>query len=539
MFLKKLIVKNYKIFENIQIELNNGLNIFIGENDSGKSTILEVLSILTTGKLNGFAFERLLNANMFNNKVRKEYIKSISDNKPKAPPQIILEAFFDGDPQCKGINNTLYEDDCGINVTVKIADDNSEVYQKLLSEGKLKDIPIELYEIKRKYFSGETVNYRYGPFKGTFIDTTKKDYFGVIDHYITDSIENNFTDDQKRDLSIAFNESKRTFRGSNIVRELNKAVNDIIQDKNVSLGIKENEVDAWRKHISLVIDDIPFESIGFGSQNAIKIELALKNIENQANILLMEEPENNLSFSNITKLVDHVSSSKGKQVFISTHSSYIANKLDLKNVLLLHKGSIQPYSNLEEESRKFFLKQPEYNTLRFILASKIILVEGPTDDLIIQRAYKDKYNRLPSADGIDIFVVGSLSFKHYCNIAILMNKSIAVVTDNDGNKKKNIIDRYEKYSNNNITFYYEENNSLNTIEPSVLSSNSTDNIPNESFVNIIYKSKNKYDKNTILNFMLNHKVEWALRVFEDKNNIAYPQYIKNVIAHYENHEKSC
>ena len=102
MFLKKLIVKNYKIFENIQIELNNGLNIFIGENDSGKSTILEVLSILTTGKLNGFAFEHLLNANMFNNKVRKEYIKSISDNKPKAPPQIIMEAFFDGDPQYKG-----------------------------------------------------------------------------------------------------------------------------------------------------------------------------------------------------------------------------------------------------------------------------------------------------------------------------------------------------------------------------------------------------------------------------------------------------
>ena len=98
----------------------------------------------------------------------------------------------------------------------------------------------------------------------------------------------------------------------------------VIQGRNVSLGLREDEVEAWKKQLSIVVDEIPFEQLGFGTQNTLKIELALRNAEEQANIVLMEEPENNLSFTNMAKLVDHVSASTGKQVFISTHSSYMS-----------------------------------------------------------------------------------------------------------------------------------------------------------------------------------------------------------------------
>ena len=65
MTINKLVIKNYKLIRDIVIPLNPDINIFVGENDAGKSTILEVLSILTTGKLNGYAFERQLKANLF------------------------------------------------------------------------------------------------------------------------------------------------------------------------------------------------------------------------------------------------------------------------------------------------------------------------------------------------------------------------------------------------------------------------------------------------------------------------------------------
>lgn len=50
MIIHKLKIINYKLFQNITIEMNDDINIFVGENDSGKTTILEALSMVLTGK---------------------------------------------------------------------------------------------------------------------------------------------------------------------------------------------------------------------------------------------------------------------------------------------------------------------------------------------------------------------------------------------------------------------------------------------------------------------------------------------------------
>ena len=53
MKIRKLKIVNYKLFQNVVIEMNDSMNIFVGENDSGKSTILEALSMVLTGRING------------------------------------------------------------------------------------------------------------------------------------------------------------------------------------------------------------------------------------------------------------------------------------------------------------------------------------------------------------------------------------------------------------------------------------------------------------------------------------------------------
>ena len=540
MTINKLVIKNYKLFKDAVIPLNPDINIFVGENDAGKSTILEALSILTTGKLNGYAFERQLKANLFNSMVRQEFITGIIAGFTPAPPQIVFEAYFDGDADFKGINNTLSENTAGINITVKIADNNTPIYQKMLAAGDVKDIPVELYTVDYHYFSGAPVSFRYGPFKSMFIDTTRKEYTGIVDHFVSNSITENLSPEQIRDLAIAYNRSRREFHDDDTVKTLNEAVKSVIQGRSVSLGLREDEVEAWKKQLSIVVDEIPFEYLGFGTQNSLKIELALRNVEQQANVVLMEEPENNLSFTNMARLVDHVSSSTGKQVFISTHSSYIANKLNLENVILVNCGAVTSYRNLPADTKKYFVKLPGYDTLRFALASKVILVEGPTDDLIIQRAYKDKYGNLPHENGIDIIVVDSLAFKHYCDIALLMGKRVVIVTDNDGDIENNIRVKYKGYlGKDGLTFYYEENTDLNTIEPSVLSANCENGEPLDSFKKIISSetrnSLKSRDYQGVLDFMVKNKTEWAFRVFEAEETICYPEYIQKVIAHYDEH----
>ena len=534
MTIQKIVVKNYKLLKDVIITLNPKINIFVGDNDAGKSTILEALSILTTGKLNGFAFERQLKANLFNKEIRNKYIADVNAGTKPIPPRIILEAYFDDVADYKGTENELSEDAIGLRAVVDISESNTETYKRMLNDNKIKDIPVELYGVTFNYFSGAPVAFRYSPFKSVFIDTTRKEYSGLVDHFVSGSIADNLTEEELTNLAVAYKASRRQFHDHDVVQKLNETVkkNAVIIGRSVSLDLREDEIDAWKKQMSIVVDDIPFEQIGFGTQNIIKIELALRNAEEQANIVLMEEPENNLAFSNMTHLVKHIVESDGKQVFVSTHSSYIANKLDLGNVILVKDGRVIPYSSLPDDTKKYFLKLPGYDTLRFVLASRIVLVEGPTDDLIIQRAYMDKYGRLPADDGIDVIAVESLAFKPFADIANLIGKSIAIVTDNDGNIQKHIIEKYKEYlQKDTLHFFYEKNEDLYTIEPSVLEANCENGQPTMNFKTIISSngSLESRDRDGILQFMKGNKVEWAFRVFDAEGSIKYPKYIQDVI----------
>lgn len=537
MVILKIVVKNYKLLKNVIIDFNPQINIFVGDNDAGKSTILESLSILTTGKLNGVAFDLQLKASLFNKDVRAKYIADVTAGLNPEPPRIILEAYFEGDPDYKGTENELSEDAAGIRAVVDIIESNHETYKRMLAAGEIKDIPIELYGVNYHYFSGSPVSFRFSPFKSVFIDTTRKEYSSLINHFISSSITDNLTEDELTNLALAYNASRRQFHDHDIVQKLNEVVKEssVIKDRSVSLDLREDDINAWKKQLSVVVDNIPYEFIGFGTQNIIKIELALRNAENQANIVLMEEPENNLAFSNMEHLIKHIVESVEKQVFISTHSSYIANKLDLGNVFFVKDGVVHPYSALPDKTKKYFMKLPGYNTLRFALASKVILVEGPTDDLIIQRAYKDKYGRLPSDDGIDIIAVESLAFKRFADIANLMDKQVAIVTDNDGNIEENIKKKYEGYIEKcNLHFFFEANEKLGTIEPSVLAVNCDNGQPRQSFKTILSKngSLESRDYDGVLKYMTNNKSEWAFRVFDAESSICYPQYIQDVIGFF-------
>ena len=62
------------------------------------------------------------------------------------------------------------------------------------------------------------------------------------------------------------------------------------------------------------------------------------------------------------------------------------------------------------------MKLPGYDTLRLILSSKTILVEGPSDELIVQKAYQKKYGKMPLADGVDVIAVGHLLLKGFLRL---------------------------------------------------------------------------------------------------------------------------
>ena len=313
-----------------------------------------------------------------------------------------------------------------------------------------------------------------------------------------------------------------------VVKNLNAKlqVEHHFQDKQITLNLRENDIDGWKSEMSLSLDSIPLDSAGFGTQNMVKTEMFMQqNID--VDILIIEEPENNLSYTNMSILISRLSENSNKQIFISTHSSFVANKMGLHNIHLVSCGDTKPFNELSKSTYNYFIKLPGYNTLRVLLANKIILVEGPADELVVQRAYLDNYKKSPIEDGVDVMSVGGVAFKRYCELAQLINKKIIVVTDNDGN----YLETVEKYRafDEIITLCIEINDDLNTLEPSVLNANK-DSF--EEFRAIIY---NKTDIKTIdyealEKFMEHNKAEWSMRVFLSDKKIKYPDYILKAIG---------
>lgn len=533
LYISKLIIHNFKLFDNICIDMNESVNIFVGENDSGKTTILEALSMGLTGKINGSSIMLKLNADWFNLNIRNEYKDKIENGEEPILPSIDIEIFFEGLSEndsffghYRGTNNSLRENAIGVKVSIKFNNEYSQTYKQLLKEKKIIDIPVELYKVEfcsfaqPEYYITKTAN------KIAIIDTTKKDYGSVLNRFVSNSIANYLSEEDETNLRLAYRGNRKEFIDSPVVADLNSKLKEEYKfgNRDISLNLREGEIDDWKNEMSLSVDKIPFENAGFGTQNMIKSEMVFnQNID--VDFLILEEPENNLSYSNMSVLISKLADNKTKQLFISTHSSFVANKLGLNHLHLVCNTKTKPLTELPKEAYNFFVKLPGYNTLRVLLANKIILVEGPADELIVQRAYRDTYGKLPIDDGIDVMSVNGTAFKSYCELAKLIDKQIVIVTDNDGSLQK-VHERYEKY-NDIISLCVEDDENLNTLEPSVLNVNK-DNF--DVFKSIIYKGNKDLSYDALCEFMLNNKAEWAMRVFQSEEKILYPKYIMKAIG---------
>ena len=535
MRIKELRIENYKIFKTINIIFNDNVNIFVGENDSGKTTILEALSMVLTGKINGGSILSRLTPDWFNNEIRTQYINDVKNSGKSQPPLISVEAYFDGlteqDEKIKnyrGANNSRREDHIGVKLEIKFNEEYSGTYKQLLLEKKVEDIPIELYKVDFRTFATPDYYINTTAKKVAYIDATKKDYGVVLNKFVASSINEYLSEEERTNLRLAYRSNRHNFTDSDAVKNLNTKLQaeHHFRDKRITLNLRENDIDGWKSEMSLSLDSIPLDNAGFGTQNMIKTEMFMQqNLD--VDILIIEEPENNLSYTNMSILISRLSENTNKQIFISTHSSFVANKMGLQNIHLVGDGNTKPFKELSKDTYNYFIKLPGFNTLRVLLANKIILVEGPADELIIQRAYIDNYGKLPIEDGIDVMSVGGVAFKRYCELAKLINKNIVIVTDNDGNPSS-VRENYSVFADI-VDLCIEDDKDLNTLEPTVLNANK-DNF--EAFRDIIYHKNDikTIDYGALNKFMEKNKAEWSMRVFLSDRKINYPKYILKAIG---------
>ncbi|MGV7117150.1 ATP-dependent nuclease [Paenibacillus kyungheensis] len=541
MQIEKVVIENFKIYEGkFEIDFNEGLNILVGDNEAGKSTILEAIHLALTGILNGRNLRNELTEYLFNNIIVKKYLESLKTNNIQPPPFILIEVYIKSDkwPMLEGDGNTKKAKSCGVSFKIAFDDRYRAEYEELLLSGDVKTIPIEYYDIFLETFARENITPRKLPLKSSLIDSSSNRYQNGSDIYISRIVKDHLEAKDIIEISQAHRKMRESFMGSSSIKIINQKIqrNNILSGKKIELSVELLSKNAWENSLMTYLNEIPFHFIGKGEQCIIKTELALSHKKSkEANIILIEEPENHLSHTKLNQFINRIEKhQEDKQIIISTHSSFVANKLGIDKLILLNDKKTVRLKDLKNETIYFFKKISGYDTLRLILCKKAILVEGDSDELIIQKAYMASNDcKLPIEDGIDIISVGT-SFLRFLEIANIINKKVVVVTDNDGdiealNKKySNYINENQKQNikicfdsevdNGNIILSKNKKFNYNTLEPKMLKVN------NLNIFNEIFGTNYEIEKEMHL-FMKANKTECALKIFETDANIKFPDYI--------------
>ena len=546
MYISKVKIQNFKCFQKtFVLHLEKGLNIIVGDNEAGKSTILEAIHLVLTGLINGKYLKNELSEYLFNNSSVAEFKESLLTDKPLPPPEIIIEVFIGGNdlPIFEGDGNSDQKADCSICLKIALDDKYKIEYAEYIASGALTALPIEYYDVTWTTSARENITPRKIPIKSALIDSSSNRYSNGSDIYITHIIKNHLDEKQRHGLSQAHRKLHSTFMEDESVKNVNEVIKSISKkkdkDKQVKLSVDLSPKNVWENSMITYVEDVPFHFIGKGEQAMVKTKLALEHKKaKEANLILLEEPENHLSHSRLNQLVKEVKDKcLEKQILISTHSSFVANKLGLDKIILLHNRSYTRLTELDKSTQEFFEKIPGYDTLRIILCKKAILVEGDSDELVVQKAYMNNNGgKLPIEDEVDVISVGT-TFLRFLQIGERVQKSICAVTDNDGDVDA-IRNKYANYlgenTKANIKICFDNVVDLgnlmdgnkpynyNTLEPKILKVN------DRFTLNKIFGTDKQTDDELRL-YMLKNKTDCALSIFNSNDPLKFPQYILDAI----------
>lgn len=444
-------------------------------------------------------------------------------------------------PLFEGNYNSEKIKECGISLKIAFDDKYQTEYEQLIKNGNIKTLPIEYYNIFWTSFARENITARSIPIKSAMIDSSSNRYRNGSDIYISRIVRDNLEPEDIVDISQAHRKMRENFMGDTSIQAINEKIKKSVKisDKKVELSVELLSKNAWENSLMTYLDDVPFHYMGKGEQCIVKTELALAHKKSkEASVILIEEPENHLSHSKLNQFVHSIKEHyEDKQIIISTHNSFVANKLGLDNLILLNDSKTIRLNDLKPETKNFFEKISGYDTLRLILCKKAILVEGDSDELVLQKAYMLKNNgKLPIEDEIDVISVGT-SFLRFLEIAKKINNPIVVVTDNDGDVKS-VQNKYKNYLGDktkpHIKICFDsvvdkgdlmletKPFNYNTLEPKMVKVNGLQN-----FNKILETDFDQLDD--LHKYMKQKKTVCALKVFDTEKELKFPDYIIEAI----------
>jgi len=528
--IEKVRIRGYRKHRDLTLKPNIGMNIFVGDNEAGKSTILEGINLAMTGRINGRPAAEELNPYWFNKEDVAAFFAARLIGESPALPIIVIELFFVDEDKLQNLVGAHSSErpirSCpGVELRVEPNTDYNEEINEYLSQGETAILPVEYYQVIWRTFGDRVLTARPKELTTALIDSRTIRSTSGIDFHLKQMLSEHLDAKEKANISVAFRGVKQAMT-TNQLAEVNARMNDIegaLAGETLGLAMDQSSRTSWDMSITPHVADIPFSLAGLGQQAAVKVALAMDRSGGRARVVLIEEPENHLSYTSLNVLVDRIGTIKkeDQQVFVATHSSFVLNRLGLDALLLVGADSVVHFSDISDDTVRYFRRLPGYDTLRLVLGRLIVLVEGPSDEILFERFYQDVHGQRPIDVGIDVISMRGLSLGRCLEVGKLLGKSMAALRDNDGTEPSELRAEVGQFLDTDREVFIGAVEQGETLEPQVMSANS------ETALRLALGVTPRADLNK---WMRNNKTEGALRIADHDTVLTPPAYIAEAIA---------
>ncbi|MBJ9729141.1 MULTISPECIES: ATP-dependent nuclease [Burkholderia cepacia complex] len=515
--IKKLILKNFKRYKTLEIEFDADLNILIGGNEAGKSSVLQALDLVMSAsrsKVESIGLESLFNAACIEEFMRG---KRQIENLPTMFVEAHLEGFTDHELNGKNHDKRDVATD-GIRLICEPVEEYTEHIEEILKDPN-SSFPFEYYAIRFLTFGGYPVHPYKKPLKHVLIDSSLINNEYATREYTRSMYLANASVLERNRHGLEYRNAKTKFR-DDVLIDVNSKLPDY------KFSVRSSPRASIETDIMITEGDIPIDSKGKGRQCFIKIEFALRDREHTLDVVLLEEPENHLSYVHTRKLINRISHATKKQIFVATHSSMICTRLNLRKAIILSEtdpGSPTSLKGLPADTASFFMKAPDNNVLELALCKRAILVEGDAEFIMMETLYnKHADGGSLDKDGVHVISVDGTSFKRYFDLAKILRIRVAAIRDNDGAYQKTCVDNYANYNEPTIKIFSDPDDKRSTFEICMYEDNT-------AACEDLFAAGRK--KLTVQQYMLDNKAEAAFQLLDKKADVLVaPAYIQEAVA---------
>ncbi len=502
-------IRNYRNLEEVDIDTNQ-ITILIGDNNSGKSNILQAITLPfindETGSINKNLGWTDINTNAKNDYYNfiNEHLEVIQNNNCnvedfyKVIPTVCVEVDFtpEGTDEyyVRKWRNDLEDDKPTFSIKYEFSVENPmELFEHVqtildgvetIEDLKMNLLPIEFYKYKIQVpATGESVSFTdLNEFQYNSL-TAERDEFSnkpsrIGSKALVSLLHNKLTEDQKVKVEQSYETFFKDLKEISNVEDLFnwqdrselENAKDFFDD--ITLLPNMPSMSSLLNNVKLGYGDDYLNSQGLGYRNLIYLFVMMNSLESSSesalNILTIEEPEAHLSVSNERLLGSYINSisdsNKTLQLFLSTHSTEFLNKLELSNVSVLTNGSAFSLTTvLTNEELDYLAKKRNLDFLKFLFSRNCILVEGETDEMIIKAYLSTQTNWLNDIEVIALHKGFIKMINIWNKVNQGSNHRLGIVRDSDD--QPGAQQRHEAYNSPNVLVTTTEQY---TLEPEIV-----------------------------------------------------------------------